>query len=676
MSRRGVNILLFLTLIIGLVLQGFLFNAEIDTNYLTLVGTIVAMTFATQLRAKDPVMNGIFQLFVGLLIIVLVNFISSMVHTRFDLTAEKRHTLSDATKTMLAELDEVVYVKVYLEGEFSADYKKLRQATKEKLDIFRAYSNGKVEYEFINPSESELEEERQEVYSQLAQEGLNPTDEIIDDEGAQGGRILWPGAIFTYGERKIPLNLIDGKGGYATSEIVIKAINDLEYNISNTIQKFTIDAQKIAVIEGHGELEPIEIADFMKSLKEYYAVERVKIDGRFKALEGFDMAIVAKPDSTFSDKDVYILDQFVMNGGRMLWLIDPTDCSMDSIEAGAMVADGNARPLGIETALFKYGVRLNNDVIMDINCARIPIVDRVTGGEGKPTLNSWFYRPLLQPKAKHPIVRNLDAIRGDFTSTLDTVGNPEVKKTILLHSSKYSRSVKPIIRISLRTAKMPKDPKLFNKSFLPVAALLEGEFESAYANIQPVGADEVPGLKPRDKSVPNKMVVIADGDIAQNGWYYDKNGEPRFRMVGYDGFENYVFANRAFLMNVVNYLLDDSGLIGLRNREMTLRLLDQTRLKEERSMWQVINVIIPLLFIALFAAIQLILRNRAYTTNKTEIAPALLLTIRLSGILAFTLLMSWLALPFTGYVAGLLISLLFGLWWWNTCGRIYTPKTS
>lgn len=672
MSRLQVIWSIVFTLVAGFGLQAFLLNKGIDTHSFTLMITVIAMTALTRLRRTDPVMHAFFQLFTGLIILVLVNFIASMVFLRFDLTAEKRHTLTSNTKELLKELEDVIYVKVYLDGDFSADFKKLRQATKEKLDIYRAWSDGKVEYEFINPSESENDAVTKEVYAQLQKEGLDYTVEEIEEGGTVGERYIWPGAIFSFGDQNIPLNLIEGKGGFSKADMINKAINDLEYNITNSIHKFTIQRQKIAIIEGHRELRDVQIADLAASLQEYYTVERVKLAGKFKSLEGFDMAIIAKPDSTFSPKDKFILDQFIMNGGRSLWMVDPTTASMDSLQAGASLALGMARPLDIEDMLFRYGIRMNNNVVMDLSCGPVPIVNNYLGNQAETKLFPWFYHPLVLPKSKHPIVRNLDAIRFQFASTLDTVGNPEVKKTILLETSKYCRIQKSPIRISLRQAKMPQKPELFNQSFLPLAVLLEGKFESIFMNNIPAGLENVPGLTPKTTSVPNKMVVIGDGDVARNGVKI-QNGQPSVLQLGFDPYMRTTFANRAFLLNVVNYLMDDSGLIGIRNRELTLRQLDKTKLDAERSFWQFLNILLPLFLVAFAAFVQLYVRKHMFAREKKSISTTGLLLLRTSGTAVIMSTFYIFGYHLAGMVVPGIVGGLLSYGWWSVCGQIFIP---
>ena len=609
MNKKLLIVTIILILFGGLAVQAWFINSG-SQNYLPIVIAIAIMTAVSALNQKDASLRAIFQFLLGFIILVLINFIGSFAFSTVDLTAEKRHTLHPATKEFLNSLEDVVFVKIYLEGDFSSDFKKLQKATKEKLDIFRSYSKGNLEYEFINPSESEDETVRNEVYAQLQKEGLQYSTETTG-KGTSGERIIWPGAILNYRDLQQSLNLVSGQAGMSKPDMINKAINDLEYNLTNAIRKFARKyEQKVAIISGHGELEPIDIYDFQKSLSEYYEVERVEIEGKYKALYNYDAIIIAKPTEKFSRADKFVIDQFIMHGGKALWLVDPMHATLDSLQTKT-ISLAVERPLNIEDQLFKYGVRLNNNLVMDMRCAPIPIMDNALGGQQQMKLYPWYYDPLILPIVDHPIVKNLSPIRGAFTSTLDTVGNPEVKKTILLQTSKYSRAVNTPVRLSLKTATLDPKTQLFNKPFLPLAALLEGEFESVFANVMPTNLDQVDGLKtPLEVSVPTKQIVIADGDIIKNN---SNAATERIDPLGYDKYTGTIYSNTTFLLNAMNYLMDDSGLISVRARDLELRLMDPAKTKDENNYWKLINILIPLLLIALFGAIQYYIRKYKYT---------------------------------------------------------------
>ncbi len=554
------------------------------------------------------------QLLISIATVILLNYIGSFYFFRLDLTAEKRHSLSDATIEFLNDLDDVVYVKVYLEGDFPAEFQKLRNATKEKLDNFRAYANGNLEYEFINPSASEDLKTNEEIYHELTKKGLQYNNIKIQTKDGVGEKIIFPGAILTYKEKEIPVQLLKSQMGVQPEIMVNNSINNLEYELSNSIRKFLIDSkQKIAFIEGHGELNSLQVADFKQTLEEYYVVDRVKIDGLLSSLDGYQAIVIAKPDSVFNDKDKFIIDQFIMKGGSAMWLIDPVQANKDSLRTSSM-ALGVTRYLNIEDQLFKYGVRLNHNLIQDLQCGAIPITVGYTGNQPRTELFPWFFDPLMIPQSKHPIVNNLDAIKGEFTSTIDTIASSKAKKTVLLTSSRYSRVMNSPVRISLRMVDMDPNKSMFNKPFLPVAVLLEGKFESSFKNtILPPEIKSSPDIAYREESEGARMIIIADGDIMKSHTTI-KNGEEFAYPLGKDQYSNAVYGNKDFLLNCMNYLMDDSGLISVRSRELKLRLLDQTRIIEERFFWQFINVGVPILVIIVFGFIQFYIRKGKYSS--------------------------------------------------------------
>lgn len=578
------------------------------------------------LKSRNRIKRGnLTQLLLGVVIIVLVNIISSFVFTRFDLTSEKRYSLSDATKELLKEIDDIVYFKVYLDGEFPAGFKRLRRETKEMLDEFRAY-NKNIQYEFINPSESDDEKIRNSIYNQLMEKGLNPTDLKVKDKGGTSQQIIFPGAIVSHLGQEMPLQLLISQMGVPPEAVLNNSIQGLEYNIANTIQKLTLKSRpQIAFIEGHGELPEIDVFDIKQSLREYYKVERVRLDGQINSLTEreevdssefvvktkYDAIIIAKPDSAFSDKDKFILDQYIMHGGRVLWLIDPVFASMDSLQKYNKTV-GIRNDLRLDDLLFKYGVRLNSNLIMDLNALPIPLLVGHIGDQPQFEYFSWYYFPVITPLEDHPIVKNLNAIRTEFISSIDTVSVKNIRKTILLKSSPYSRTVNTPSLISLQILKEKPDERLYNGPEENVAVLLEGEFESMFTYIIPpeIAKDKAIGF--RDKSIPNKMIVISDGDVIRNQLHISK-GYPL--PLGYDQYTRETFGNKELIMNAMNYLTDDSGLLEIRSRELKLRLLDKTKYSDNKLKWQLINILIPIIIIILFGVFYSRIRNKKYANN-------------------------------------------------------------
>jgi ABC-2 type transport system permease protein len=559
---------------------------------------------------KSSKRNSILQLVVAMVILVLLNLLGSFVFHRFDLTSEKRYSLSPATKDLLKTVDDVILVKVYLEGEFPAGFKRLRNETKEMLDEFRAYAGENLQYEFINPSESPDEKIRNEVYQHLFKEGLQPTNLTVKEESGKSQQVIFPGAIFSYKGKTAAVQLLKSRLGVGPEEMLNSSIQQLEYEFSNSIRKLSNPIKhKIAFIKGHGELDQMHTADIARALTEYYTIKEVKLDSNLRALENFDAAIVAKPDSFFSEKDKFILDQFVMRGGKIMWFIDPVYADMDSLQNKQGMTFGISNPINLDDMLFKYGVRLNDNLIQDLQAAPIPVVTGYTGNQPQQSLFPWFYMPLIVPENVHPIVNNLNAIKFEFVSTLDTITNANIHKTILLRSSKYSKVLNAPVRISLGIVQQEPKQEQFNKRFEPVAVLLEGKFESVFKNRIPPAIANSEEIKFQAESKPTKMIVVSDGDVIKNAV---SKSSGKVYPLGFDRYTNQFYGNTNFILNSMNYLTDNSGLISIRSRELTLRLLDKEALKSDKAFWQLLNTILPLVLILFFGIIQFWLRKRKY----------------------------------------------------------------
>lgn len=581
---------------------------------------IVTMTGKSNMRR-----NNLMQLGFGFAIILLLNFIGYYLFTRFDLTSEKRYSLSEPTKKTLKNLEDIVYFQVYLEGEFPAGFKRLKRETREMLDQFRAYTDN-IEYEFVNPSASSDANERKAVYQRLVERGLNPTDlQVKTNEGASQ-QIIFPGAIVSYRNKEIPMELLVSQMGVPPEEVLNNSIQNLEFNLINTVKKLTV-AQKpaIAFIEGHGELPRIETADIAMALNEYYRVDRIKINGQLNSLtertgndtsatqikNKYEAIIIAKPDTVIDEKDKFIIDQFIMRGGRVMWLIDPIFASMDSIQFSDATV-GIINELNLTDQLFNYGVRLNTNLVMDLSALPIPLKTGEMGGAPQIEFFPWYYFPVLNPMANHPIVKNLNAIKTEFISSIDTLDKKGIQKTILLSSSQYSRTVNTPILISLDILNKEPDKRMYNKKNIPVAVLLEGTWESLYTNRIPPTIRDNPEIGFIQKSEPGKMIIVGDGDIIKNQVRNTATG-PSPYPLGYDRYTGESFGNKDFILNAMNYLVEESGLISIRSRELKLRLLDRTKISENKLFWQVFNISLPVGVVLLLGIVLYFIRKRKYT---------------------------------------------------------------
>ncbi len=544
-------------------------------------------------------------------IIILLNFVCSFIFKRFDLTTEKRYTLSESTVKLLKKVDDVIYIKVYLQGDFNPSFTRLKNETKEILDEFRAYSNNNLEYEFINPLENPNKEEVAKLEKELYTKGIMP-EQIIDKSNQKTSEtLIWPGAIVTYKNKESVWQIYKRQVGYEQEQSINNSVQEMEYGLTNAIRKNSLKKKpEVLFIEGHDELDTLRAADFMHSLTEYYNVSRVNINHKLYALKDADAIVIAQPDSAFDDKDKFIIDQFVMHGGKVLWLIDPVFTNRDTLNMKGYTL-GFRNELNLDDILFKYGVRLNPTLIQDLQCTSIPVNVGFKAGQPNFQLFPFPYFPLLLPASNHPIVKNLDLIKTEFLGTLDTVSAKNVKKTILLQTSKYTKTQPTPARISLGMVKYKPKEEQYNNPFQNVACLLEGTFKSVYENRIPARFMQDSAFDVKFSSKPTRMIVVADGDIAKNE--YQRNSGMIYP-TGYDIYMKQQFANKTFLLNCMNYLLDDEGLLQLRSREVKLRLLDKKKISMQKNKWKFINVGAPLLLIIAFALIQFFVRRKKYTS--------------------------------------------------------------
>ncbi len=577
-------------------------------------------------KKKDIKRSNIVQLVLGVIIIILINTIGYYLFIRFDLTSEKRYTLSEPTKQILRNLDDIVYFEVYLDGEFPAGFKRLRRETKEMLGEFRAYSDN-IQYEFINPSENSDPAEREDVYQRLVERGLQPTDLQVKNNEGSSRQIIFPGTIISYKNKEIPVELLKSQMGVPPEEVLNNSIQNLEFNLISAVKKLTVEKKpRIAFIEGHGELELIKVADVTRALQEYYSVERVRLDGKVSVLTKrqaidsantgihniYDAIIIAKPDSAFIEKDKFIIDQYIMRGGKVLWLIDPVNASMDSIFKSD-ITFGLINELNLDDQFFTYGIRLNTDLVMDLNALPIPVKTGESASGPQVEFFSWYYFPVLYPLSDNPIVKNLNAIKTEFISSIDTIMGGNVKKTILLTSSPYAKTVNTPALITLEIMKEEPDRRLYNKKNVPVAAMLEGEFPSVYNGRIPPEITNDRNMGFLEKSRPTKMIFVADGDVIKNQISYSKGKDPMPYPLGYDRYTGQTFGNKDFILNAMDYLIDESGLITIRSREIKLRLLDKTKINENELFWKSFNVVTPVVIVLILGMIMGFVRKRKYT---------------------------------------------------------------
>lgn len=553
--------------------------------------------------------ESIVRLIASLVIIVSLNVIGSFLFFRLDLTSEKRYSLSEASRELAGSLKDVVYIKVYLDGELPPGFRRLRTATREMLDEFRIYAGSNLEYEFIDPSAETDEKKRLDLYKQLAKKGLMPTNLEEREKGGSSQKIIFPGAIAAYGNEEIPVQLLKSRLGSSPEEMLNASVENLEYEIAGLLRRFTRtgDAPRIGFLRGHGELDNKHISDAARALNEYYNVDTVVIGGRLDALRDHRLIIIAKPTQAFDEKDKFVLDQFIVKGGRVLWLIDRMQAEMDSLsQTGTTVAI--PYELNLDDQLFRYGARINTDLVMDLLAAPIPVVTGYVGNQPKQELMPWYYFPLLESTDNHPIVRNLNAVKTEFPSSIDTIDVPGIRKTVLLAGSQYCRLQLPPARISMNILQQEPDPATFPRRHVPIVLLLEGKFRSLYENRLPDTLVNNPGIGFKALGDSSKMIVAGDGNLIES--QVSKKGT--IYPLGFDRFSQQQYGNRNFILNAADYLCDDTGVLALRAKEFRLRLLDAGKLNEQGSLIRWANVGIPLAVLWLFGWLFQLNRRRRY----------------------------------------------------------------
>ncbi len=545
--------------------------------------------------------------------LILLNLLGSYFYKRFDLTQDKRFTLSEEAKEIIDPINSPLIVDVFLKGNFPPEFRRLQSETEQLLDEFSAY-NSNIKFKFINPTDKDSEQ----FLPQFEKFGLTPAQISVTESGKQSTELVYPWALAHHDGKSVKIPLLKNQLGATSEERVNSSIQNLQYAFADGFKKLaTVKSKKIAVLKGNGEYDDRYIADFFATLRDYYFIAPFTLDSvasnpnlTLKALNSFDLIVVAQPTEPFSDIEKYVLDQYIMNGGKSLWLLDATQIQTDTT-SGQTFAFG--RDLNLNDFFFKYGLRINPNLVKDVYSAPIVLA---SGDEREAQYNRypWFFSPLSSSANNHPIVTNIEAVKFDYASSIDTLPN-NLKKTILLSTSPISKIVglpAPIdfdveIPNNLQVVNEGPDQREYNAGEIPLAVLLEGNFTSAYKNrVKPL---KLTGdLKNIDDGKVSKMVVISDGDVIKNQMQGNRPLE-----LGFDKMTNSYYGNKEFLLNTVNYLLDDSGLINIRTRQIAVPFLDPQKIATQRNKWQMVNLLLPLGLLSLFGIGFNYYRRRKYT---------------------------------------------------------------
>lgn len=571
-------------------------------------------------------------LIISIVAIAIVNIISSKLFMRFDLTNDKHFSLTEFTKEYLAELQGSVMVRVYLDGdELPVSFSRMKDEIKNKLEEFKIYGGDKLDYFFINPTQSDNKDARFGIYKQLGELGLRPVEIANENQEQQTKTLIFPCAVVCYtleGKtgpdnhdttlvREIGLNLLkaDPKLEPGDEQNIFNSIETLEYEIINAIYRLSqIQKPQIAFIEGHGELPEENVIDICTELSDYYDVRRGKIGSKVGILDNFKAVVIAKPTKPFSEDEKFILDQYIMKGGNVLWLLDATSASMDSLQ-GKGIAAVLPMETNLQDMLFTYGARLNCDLIRDLQCGPIGLTVSNANGQPQIKLFAWDYYPVVLSRIKNPITKHLNYLLCHFAGTIDTVGtNVPIEKTILLQSGKYSKVTNAPMTISFESIGQRQDPNDYSKPYQNIAVLLEGKFESLYQDRRGKTIDGI-YYETKHSEKESKQIVVSDGDIIMN----DISPKGEAYPLGFDrNSQNTFKGNKEFIINSINYLTGNEDLLTIRLKEMKVRILDKQRAQKERGMWSFVNVALPLLIISILGVILFIIRKKKYSSPKTK----------------------------------------------------------
>lgn len=550
-----------------------------------------------------------------ILLLVAMNIAASYIHARWDLTAEKRYTLAPSTRQLLRDLDAPVNIEVYLKGNYPAGFRQLADATRELLEEFQQYGGNNIRFRFTNPGTDLPDSLRMSFQDTLMSKGILPFNLQVqeDNSDAYAERLIFPGAVITCQGREIAVNLLKSQGGLDPMQALNSSEALLEYRFTSAIYQLQQPERPlVGYMLGHGEPEGANIYDALKTLHEHYQVDTINLKHDAFIPEEFDAVLFVRPLETFSDEDKLKIDQYVMNGGKVIWFIEPLNASVDSLRGRNFVAIN--RDLQLQDLLFKYGARINPDLVMDLQSDMIPLVVGHIGDKPQIQPIPFPYFPLLTPGNSHPIVRNMDLVMSRFAHSIDTIKGDNIRKTVLLATSEHSRTLSAPVEISLESVQQQPNPRDYRQRHVPTAVLLEGKFTSLYNHR--ITTEERAALKSAtgkdfkaSADTLNRMIVVSDADIITNA-ISQKSGPLQ---MGVNEFNpQYVFANKEFFLNCMEYLTSKAPIMDTRNRELTLRLLDAEKVKRDRTKWQLIAFAVPIGAILLFAMVFQFIRQNRY----------------------------------------------------------------
>ncbi len=534
---------------------------------------------------------------------------------RIDLTAEKRYTLSEQTNNLVKAINSPVDAEILLAGDIPPGFLKLQTSIVEKLRDIKTSSNQPFVIHVTDPYEVEDKTKFQESLLKI---GIAPINLRINTDRGITNKTVFPSLILRANGKTLALNLLKNDPYLRDEENLIRSVELLEYEIARGLKIiFQAKRDNLAFLTGHDELEEVQVRDISNTLSDRFDVKRVTSDELLANPDSFKCLVVANPIKPFSERDKFAVDQFLMRGGRILWLVDPVSVSLDSLSNG-MSTLAFPRDLNLKDQFFHYGVRYNSDLIQDVECQKIKVNTAAIGQPAKYSMAPWYFSPLLFPSQQHSIGRNVNRVLSEFVSSIDFVGeSTSVKKTVLLTSSSYARSNQSPMLVNLGMIDAPPARSLFTRQWIPTGVLVEGSFNSVFKNRMNSNLGLPGDFKLIAEGKPSKMIFVSDGALIANKVTFSA-GQYLPLPLGYDKISNVTFGNKEFLVNSIYFLCDDSGLMELRSRAMQMRLIDKVRLRENKSMWQLVNVLAPVILILCAGLLFLFLRRRRYSSHHLE----------------------------------------------------------
>jgi gliding-associated putative ABC transporter substrate-binding component GldG len=542
-------------------------------------------------------------------LLMFINLIATQFFKRVDFTSDGRYTLNESSLDLVKTIDKPLLIKVFLTGDLPSEFKRLQIETRYILEEFKAY-NSNIKFEFVNPLEGDID--AMEVANQFYENGMSPESLNIRENGKLTERLIFPWAMADYGGMQIPIQLLQKTLTQSNSEMIQRSVQNLEYTFVDGMTKLSRKrTKKIAVIKGQGELADRYLADFLSTLKDYYLIAPFTLDSvdttpqkTLDVLNTYDLIIDAKPTKAFTDEKNYVLDQYLMNGGKAIWLIEHVVAEKDSLYKASKKTVAFPIDLNLYSLFFRYGVRINPQLVNDLYSAPIVLASG-SGNSSQLSRFPWFYDPLGEPVEEHPITENLSPVKFEFANPIDTLES-HLNKTILLESSNLSRVIGTPAEVSLDEITKEPDPRLYTTGHFPLAVLVEGEFNSAFkSKLKPLTLQS-----PKDRSPQTQQVFISDGDLIKNQL---EDGKPL--ELGFDRFTGLTYGNKTFLLNMVNYLLGDESLVKTRSKSISLDEMDLEKLKSTKLKWQLFNVIVPIASIISFGLIVVYWRKRKYKSH-------------------------------------------------------------